>query len=170
MTKFRVAVIFLLLAGFALIGARGADIRGVVPLELTLADAGVWLRTHVAPATRIALLTLSSPTRELSDYCSNNLIASLGSLGIDSIKWTNGDMNAALSAGRTGRAGTIVIGSIVNTERGCQLYLQTIAGADSADLGQFTAIIRTDETLKSLLKFSPTTRRRMTVMAPSEGQ
>jgi hypothetical protein len=165
----RVLAIFLLLAGGALVNVQRADAQRAFSLELTMIDAGVWLRTHIAPNTRTVLLNFVSPSPDLSNYSFDKLIAAIYDMGIESVLRTDGALgDTAPAVGRANGAETVVTGSIINMERGCKLDLRAIASADGEVLGQYTALLKTDSTLTALLKFRPGSRARMTVTVPDQ--
>jgi hypothetical protein len=172
MTKFRwayglrVVVIFLFLFGWALVRAPRADAQAAFPLDTAVSDAAVWLRTYVLPETGTMLFDFSSPTQELSNYCSEKFTADMNAMGIDSVKRIDGGGGITPALGWAIGVEMIVIGSITNFGESRQLDLRIIACADSAVLGHFTAALKMDATLRTLLNYKPAYRPRMTVTVP----
>jgi hypothetical protein len=130
-------------------------------------NAGVWLRTHVVEPEMTVLLDFSSPSPELSNYCSEKFTADMNAMGINSVKRIDGGNGITPAFGWAMGAEMILIGSITDLGGRRRLNLRTIACEDGAVLGYFSAPIKTDATLRTLLNYEHASRPRMLVTIPN---
>ncbi|GHV73239.1 hypothetical protein AGMMS49940_05410 [Spirochaetia bacterium] len=116
-------------------------------------DAGSYAGDHLAPETMTVLLNFSAPTRELSNYSADRLIAGMKAMGAGSVIQLDGDIidSDLLTISQTVGAETIVIGSITQSGDGGQLELRTIDGSAGMVLGEHTTVVQMDETFAALL-------------------
>ncbi|GHV02855.1 hypothetical protein FACS189485_04500 [Spirochaetia bacterium] len=146
-------VIFLLFAGWTLIGGQRAEAAPNVVIDDGIINAGTWLEKHLPPDTTEILLQFSSPTRDLTNYVTESIATMAADSGIHVTVQTLGNVNDvnAQTFGWLVDAQAVVAGDITPFGPDYQLELRTLDIDGPEVLSRYRTVVRMDRTLMILL-------------------
>ncbi|GHU87652.1 hypothetical protein FACS189476_03430 [Spirochaetia bacterium] len=154
----RALVIFLLLAGGALIGVQRADAKPAVALDDGIISAGTWLKNRLAPETTDVLMHFSAPNRGLTNYVTESIITITANRGINIKVQTIGDLrdSAVETFGWVVDAQSVVVGAITPLgKEEYQLELRIIDVGTHKDIARYQTTIKMDSDFMALLHNRP---------------